>query len=812
MQGYETLWMPGTDHAGIATQTRVEKELAKEKLTRHSIGREKFIERVWEWADKHKYIILKQLRKLGCSADWDRTAFTLDEGLSNAVTEVFVKLYEKGLIYRGEYIINWCPECMTALSDEEAIHQEQQGNIWYIKYPIKGSNDFITVATTRPETMLGDTAVAVNPDDERYKNMVGKTAILPIMEREIPIISDEYVDKEFGTGAVKVTPAHDPNDFQMGIRHNLPRINIMNKDATLNKNAGKYTGKDRFIARKEIVKELEEKGLIEKVEKHNYSLARCQRSDTIIEPYVSKQWFVKMKPLSEPALRVVLDGKIKFYPEKWIKTYQHWMDNIRDWCISRQLWWGHRIPAYYCKNCKEITVSKDVITQCKKCNSENIYQDEDVLDTWFSSWLWPFSTMGWPEKTEEQKYFYPTNDLVTAPDIIFFWVARMIVAGLEFKGDIPFRNVYFTGLIRDEIGRKMSKSLGNSPDPLVLIDKYGSDALRYGIMLIAPQGQDILFSEERLEVGRNFMNKIWNASRFIMMNFAENNIEVKPNTENLSDKWILSRLNRTIIAVDSELKNFRFNETAKVIYDFAWHDFCDWYVEMIKERLYSENIEEKNKTLGTAIYVMDKLLKLLHPFAPFITEEIWQQFKKSIHNFAKEESIMISIWPKADESMINEKIENEMNFIQEVIGAIRNIRSEMNVPPSKKASVIIKSDDESKTKILMDNQNQIFNLAKVDKIDFGKDIQKPKASASSIVKGIEIFVPLEGLIDITVEKNRLTKEINRLEQQIISIDRKLMNEEFVKKAPKEVIDKEKQKRKDYSTSLEKLKENFKNLS
>jgi valyl-tRNA synthetase len=628
MQGNASLWVPGTDHAGIATQNVVERNLAEKGVTRQQLGREKFVDEVWKWREKYGDTIIMQLKRLGASCDWERTRFTMDKGLSEAVMEAFVLLYDKGLIYRGNYIINWCPRCQTALSDEEAPHKDVEGKLYYILYPFKDSAEGVVVATTRPETMLGDVAVAVNPKDKRYKKLIGKKLILPIMEKEIEIISDDFVDKKFGTGAVKVTPAHDPNDFEMAKRHGLEPVKIMRPDGKMNENASRFNGMDRFEARKLIVAELEEKKLLIKIEKHEHGVGHCYRCHTVIEPYLSLQWFVKMKPLAGPAIEAVKSGKIKFYPKRWTKVYLNWMENIRDWCISRQIWWGHRLPVYYCKKCEAVIVSKTKPAKCEGCNSSDIYQDEDVLDTWFSSWLWPMSTLGWPEKTKDLEYFYPTSVLVTAPEILFFWVARMIMSGKEFMKEIPFSDVYIHGTVRDATGKKMSKSLGNIIDPLEIIDGFGADALRFSIISITSAGQDVFLSKDKFEIGRNFANKIWNASRFVLMNLGTPEFQSSglPEKESLgiADKWILSRLNRTIEALTKALGSYRFSEAEGLVYDFFWHDFCDWYVEMVKPQIMNKGYKEKE----ILIHVLENSLKLLHPFMPFVTEAIWQNIKE----------------------------------------------------------------------------------------------------------------------------------------------------------------------------------------
>ncbi|MBN1347895.1 valine--tRNA ligase [candidate division KSB1 bacterium] len=811
MIGAESLWLPGTDHAGIATQNVVEKRLrTSEKLSRHDLGREKFVERVWEWRKKYGGIIIQQLKKLGCSCDWARERFTMDDGLSRAVREVFVRLYRKGLIYRGTYIINWCPRCHTALSDEEAIHQDHAGKLWYIKYPLKNSSDYITVATTRPETMLGDTAVAVNPNDVRYKNFIGKTVILPVIEREIPVIADEIVDSSFGTGAVKVTPAHDPNDFEIGKRHQLPEVNVMNGDGTMNENAGKYNSVDRFECRKALVEELSQKSLLEKIETHQHAVAHCQRCDTILEPYLSEQWFVKMKPLAKPAIEAVRQGKIKFHPEKWTKVYFNWMENIRDWCISRQLWWGHRIPVYYCQDCGEMMVELDEPAACSKCNSTHLKQDEDVLDTWFSSWLWPFSTMDWPEKSPDLAYFYPTDTLVTAPDIIFFWVARMIMAGLEFMGDIPFRDVYIHGVIRDETGRKMSKSLGNGINPLEMVEKYSADAVRFSLLMLSSEGQDINLSERNFELGRNFSNKLWNAFRFLAMNldgeqeFIGDDLPKDFDQKaDIADRWIVSRFNSTLARITDDLEHFKLNDAIVVLYGFFWREYCDWYLELIKPRLYGDDANVKKFALHIALTIMRGLLKMLHPTIPFITEELWQYFKRD-----DEDLLLVSGWLKSDAALINEAAEKKLNFMQEIIAAIRNIRGEMNVPPHKKANILVNGANKQLLDVIRQHATYIKSLAGVDEIEIGTAIKKPKLAASAVVGEIEIFVPLEGLIDIEIEKNRLRKEIARLEKQLVGLTQKLQNPNFLNKAPEDVIEREQQKKADWEKSLEKFKSNL----
>lgn len=816
MRGFETLWLPGTDHAGIATQNVVERKLYAEKgLTRHDLGREKFLELVWEWKEKYGSTIIEQLKKLGCSCDWSRTKFTLDPPLYRAVMEVFVRLYRKGLIYRGNYIVNWCPRCGTALSDEEAIHKDHNGKLWYIRYPIKGESGYVVVATTRPETMLGDVAVAVHPSDARYKHLVGKTLILPIIEREIPVIADEQVDPEFGTGAVKVTPAHDPNDFEIGQRHGLQPVVVMNGDGTMNENAGKYAGYERFACRKAVVEELRSKGLLEKIEEHVHAVAHCQRCDTVLEPYLSEQWFVKIKPLAEPALRVVQEGKIKFHPERWVKVYTNWMENIRDWCISRQLWWGHRIPVFTCQACGHQMVEVDPPQKCEKCGSAEIQQDEDVLDTWFSSWLWPFSTLGWPEETEDLKYFYPTDILVTAQDIIFFWVARMIMAGLEFMGDIPFRHVYIHGIIRDALGRKMSKSLGNGIDPLEMVQKYSADAVRFSLMMLASEGQDINLSETDFEIGRNFSNKLWNAFRFLHMNYDPRHVELAAQRAfekewdrlEIADRWILSRLQNAAKRVTEGIENFHLDDMTDALYHFFWHEYCDWYLEWIKPRLHGADPEAKDRSLAIAIYVLRETVKLLHPLVPFITEEIWQHLK-----LEGEQDLVITPWPEVPERYRDSEAEEQMNLLQNVITSVRTIRAEMRVPPAKKADVLVRVDENGKLGgLIRENDRYIRFLAGAQSVTVGSELTKPKASATAVVSGAEIYVPLSDLIDVEVEKARLTKEIQRLEQLLDGLNKKLANVNFITKAPKEVVEREREKKAKFESDLEKLKANLASL-
>ncbi|MCX7714654.1 MAG: valine--tRNA ligase [Clostridia bacterium] len=804
MQGFSALWVPGTDHAGIATQIKVEEMLRKEEgLTRYDLGRDKFLERVWDWKNKYGSRIVNQLKKLGCSCDWDRERFTMDEGCSKAVREVFVNLYNKGLIYQGSRIINWCPHCITALSDAEVEYSEQAGHFWHIKYPVKDSDEFVIIATTRPETLLGDTAVAVNPDDERYAHLVGKTLILPLVNREIPVIADSYVDKEFGTGCVKITPAHDPNDFEVGERHKLEKIKVMNDDATINHYGGKYEGMDRYEARKAIVDDLDKLGLLVKVENHAHNVGGCYRCGTTVEPIISKQWFVRMKPLAQPAIDVVKEQITKFVPERFSKIYMNWMENVLDWCISRQLWWGHRIPAFYCDNCGETIVSKTDVDVCPKCGGK-VHQDEDVLDTWFSSALWPFSTLGWPEKTPELDYFYPTSVLVTGYDIIFFWVARMIFSALEHTGKIPFEHVFIHGLVRDSQGRKMSKSLGNGIDPLEIVEKYGADALRFTLATGNSPGNDMRFYLERVEASRNFANKIWNASRFVLMNLTitENKLPKKDELQ-LEDKWIISKYNRLVKEVTDNLDKFELGIAVSKLYDFIWSSFCDWYIELVKPRLFDQNNPTRNVAEYVLVYVLSNSMKLLHPFMPFITEEIWQ------HLPHEGKSIMISSWPEFSETLDFPADEKNMEQIMGAIAAIRNRRAEMNVPPSKKAKVIIVTE-----------QTELFNHGKTffEKLASSSEVivQLDKTSIDSnavniVVDGAEIFIPLGDLVDKDKELERLNKEKKDLESEIKRVEGKLGNEGFISKAPPKIIEEERAKGKKYRAMLDKVEKNIKHL-
>lgn len=804
MQGYNALWIPGTDHAGIATQIKVEEDMRVNEngLTRYDLGRDKFLERVWAWKEKFGGRIINQLKKLGSSCDWDRERFTMDEGCSRAVREVFVNLYNKGLIYQGTRIINWCPSCKTALSDAEVEYSEHDGNFWHIKYPRKDGKGYVEIATTRPETLLGDTAVAVNPDDERYKDLVGKTLILPLVGREIPVIADEYVDKEFGTGCVKITPAHDPNDFEVGKRHNLEEIKVMNDDATINKFGGKYEGMDRYEARKAIVEDLEKEGLLVKVEPHVHNVGGCYRCGTTVEPITSKQWFVKMKPLAEPAIEAVKNGETRFIPERFTKTYMNWMENVHDWCISRQLWWGHRIPAFYCEDCGETIVSKEDITVCPKCGGK-VNRDEDVLDTWFSSALWPFSTLGWPEKTKELEHFYPTSVLVTGYDIIFFWVARMIFSALEHTGEVPFKDVYIHGLVRDSQGRKMSKSLGNGIDPLEIIDKYGADALRFTLATGNSPGNDMRFYIERVEASRNFANKIWNASRFVLMNLSIDTCALPDRSKlTIADKWIISAYNDLVKEVTDNLEKYELGIAVSKLYDFIWDSFCDWYIELVKPRFFEQG-ESNTTAQQVLVYVLSNTLKLLHPFMPFITEEIWQALPH------EGESIMISSFPVYDPELKDESAESEMRMIMDAIKGVRNIRNEMNVPPSKKAALYIVTD---KGATFEKGDSFFKKLASASEVNVCADKSGvPENVVSVVVPGAEILLPVDELVDKEKELDRLSKEKKRLEGEIKRAEGKLSNKGFTEKAPAKVVEEERKKAEKYSEMLKTVLDSIEKL-
>ncbi len=796
MSGKSVLWMPGMDHAGIATQNVVEKLLAKEGKSKNDLGREAFQEKVWEWKAHSGGQIKAQLKRLGASCDWERERFTLDEGLSKAVRKVFVSLYKEGLIYQGHRIINWCPRCVTALSDIETDYKDVDGRLYHFKYPFADKSGFIIIATTRPESMLGDTAVACNPNDDRYMSVIGKTVLLPLMDREIPIIADDYVDMEFGTGLVKITPAHDPNDYEVGKRHNLPEINVLTETGVINENGGKYKGLDRYAARKQILADLESMGLVDKIDEHKHSVGHCYRCSTVIEPYYSKQWFVKIKPLADEAITAVTDGSIRFVPQNWEKTYFEWMNNIKDWCISRQLWWGHRIPVFYCNCCGHVIVEMDDPSTCTECGSKDLVQDPDVLDTWFSSALWPFSTMGWPDKTAELDKYYPTSVLVTGFDIIFFWVARMIMMGLKFMKTVPFRDVYIHALVRDEHGQKMSKSKGNVIDPLIIMDNYGTDAFRFTLAIFAAQGRDIIMSEKRIEGYKAFCNKIWNASKFIIMNLGDDFTPKKLDADKceIFDKWILTVLHNAAADITRALQEYRFNEAAQLIYEFFWHELCDWYLELTKPRLYSKDTadESGNNAKQVLYHLLDQSIKLMHPFMPFITEEI----NSILNNGVSNKRVIVSEWPKPDEKFNFPKEAEEINVFKEIIYKIRNIRGEMNLAPDKKASVVFKTSDSSIEKIINREAVHIKNLAKVENITISADYMPGNTDASAVMKNLEIFIPLKGLIDIEAELNRLTKEMNRIDTDLAKIQAKLSNSQFVSNAPEEVVLKEKGKEKD----------------
>lgn len=800
MQGYNAVWIPGTDHAGIATQARVEEHIREtEGKTRHDLGREEFLRRTWAWKEEYGGRILNQLKKLGASVDWSRERFTMDEGCSRAVREVFVRLYEKGLIYQGNYNVNWCPQCSTTLSDIEVEHEERDGKLWHIKYPLADGSGYIQVATTRPETMLGDTAIAVNPDDERYKDLVGKTVILPLMNREIPIVADDYVDMEFGTGMVKVTPAHDPNDFEIGRRHNLPTIEVIGRDAHMTEEAGPYKGLERYECRRRVVEDLKQAGLLVKEEDHHHAVGECYRCGTVVEPLVSKQWFVKMDKLAERAWKVVEEGQIRFIPERFTKQYLHWMENIRDWCISRQLWWGHRIPVWYCGDCGAAFAAKQDPTECAECGSANIEQDPDVLDTWFSSALWPFSTLGWPDETPDLKHFYPTSVLVTGFDIIFFWVARMIVMGLEFMDDVPFRDVLIHGLVRDAQGRKMSKSLGNGIDPLEVIEEYGADALRFNLVIGVAPGNDMRFIPEKVEAYRNFANKIWNASRFALMNLEgftpADSFEGLELT--LPDKWILSRFEYTASELTRLLERYDIGEGARVLYDFIWSELCDWYIELAKPRLYGRYGDSARfAAQQTLWFVLKNTLQLLHPYMPFITEEIWQNLPH------KGETIVLAPWPTLS-GFRSEEVEGAMSIVMDVVTQIRTVRSEKNVPPGRKITAICQADPAEQA-VLEENRDSIMTLAGLETLEITGPGEKPAKSIGAVVRGIGVFLPLAGMVDLEEERRRIEKDLAQAEKELQRAQNKLANEGFVSKAPEEVVAKEREKEVNLRATVERL--------
>lgn len=809
MQGFNTLWVPGTDHASIATEAKIVEKLKVEGITKEDLGRDGFLKRAWEWKEEYGGTILNQLKKLGCSCDWSRERFTMDEGLSNAVKDVFVDLYYKGLIYKGKRMINWCPYCNTSISDAEVEYEEEPTHLWHVKYPVKGEKGkFVIVATTRPETMLGDTGVAVHPDDERYKDLVGKTVILPIMNKEIPIIADEFVEKEFGTGAVKLTPAHDPNDYQAALKHNLEIIPVFDEEFKMNNLVPEYKGMDMYEAREKIVERLQKEGYLVKIEDYTHNVGKCYRCHHTIEPHISEQWFVKMEPLAKPAIDAVRTGKVEFVPERFDKIYYNWMENIQDWCISRQLWWGHRIPAYYCQECGEVIVSKEEPHKCTKCGSTNLKQDEDTLDTWFSSALWPFSTLGWPEQTEDYNYFYPTSTLVTGYDIIFFWVARMIFSALEHTGQVPFDKVFIHGIVRDSLGRKMSKSLGNGIDPLEIIAKYGTDALRFSLVLGISPGNDIRYMPEKLESASNFANKLWNASKFVLSNMPEDGSKLAEDKlpENLcyEDKWILSKLNKLVKEVTNNLENFELGIAIQKVYDFIWNEFCDWYIEMVKSRLYDENCTTKFAAQYTLNKVLKDSLKLLHPVMPFITEKIYMQL---YHN---DESIMISKWPEYTESLCFEKEEEQIEKLKTIIVGIRNLRTNLNVHPSKKSKLIFVT--KTANDMLKESSAMIQKLGFANEIDIQENKENiPQNAMSVLADGIEVYIPFEELVDLEAEKQRLQGERAKLLSEVARGEKMLSNPGFVNKAPESKINEEKAKLAKYKEMLEKVEERIKSI-
>ena len=809
MQGYEALWQPGTDHAAIATEVKVIEKLKEQGIDKNEIGREEFLKHAWEWKEEYGGKIINQLKKLGASADWDRERFTMDEGCSKAVQEVFIKLYEKGYIYKGSRIINWCPVCQTSISDAEVEHEDQDGFFWHINYPVVGEEgQFVEIATTRPETLLGDTAVAVNPEDERYKHLVGKMLKLPLTDREIPVVADEYVDKEFGTGCVKITPAHDPNDFEVGKRHNLPEINIMNDDATINELGGKYAGMDRYEARKAMVEDLKELGLLVKVVPHSHNVGTHDRCGTTVEPMIKPQWFVRMKEMGEAAIKTLQDGKLQFVPDRFDKIYMHWLENIRDWCISRQLWWGHRIPAYYCDECGETVVAREMPGKCPKCGCTHLTQDEDTLDTWFSSALWPFSTLGWPDKTEEMEYFYPTDVLVTGYDIIFFWVIRMVFSGLEQTGKTPFHHVLIHGLVRDSQGRKMSKSLGNGIDPLEIINQYGADALRLTLMTGNAPGNDMRFYMERVEASRNFANKVWNASRFIMMNLEKAEVPAEIDLASLTsaDKWILSKVNTLAKDVTENLDKYELGIAVQKVYDFIWEEFCDWYIEMVKPRLYNDEDTTKAAALWTLKTVLANALKMLHPYMPFITEEIFCTL------CPEEESIMISSWPEFKTEWDFKADEEAVEIIKEAVRSIRNVRTGMNVPPSKKAKVFVVSEDEAVRTVFENGKVFFASLGYASEVLVQADKEGIDEDAVSAVTGkAVIYMPFAELVDIDKEIERLKKEEEKLTKELARVNGMLSNERFISKAPEAKIAEEREKLEKYTNMMEQVKQRLAQL-
>lgn len=800
MRGYSALWIPGTDHASISTEVKVVEKLRKEGKSKDSLGREKFLEAAWAWTEEYGGNIKNQLKKLGVSCDWSRERFTLDEGLSAAVEEMFIRLYKKGLVYQGDRIINWCPHDKTALSDAEVEHEEQEGKMWTFRYPIDGEDDAIMISTTRPETIPGDLAVAVNPEDERYKDYVGKYAVIPVIERKIPIIADSYVESEFGTGAVKITPSHDPNDFEVGARHDLGQLLIMDEEARLNENAGKYQGLSREEARKAIIKDFDEGGYLVKIDDHHNAVGHCERCKTVIEPMLSKQWFVAMEELAKPALEAYQKGDLHFVPERFGKIYTHWLENIRDWCISRQLWWGHRLPVYYCDDCGEVMVSKEAVDTCPACGSKNIRQDEDSLDTWFSSALWPFSTMGWPDSTPDLDFYYPTDVLITGYDIIFFWVIRMVFSAIEITGELPFTDVYLTGLIRDEQGRKMSKSLGNGIDPLDVIDQYGADALRFTLITGSTPGNDMRFSYKRVESNRNFCNKLWNASRFVLMNLPEDFYDAKVIEEKLhsEDRWILTRVDETIVEVQEKIEKYDIGMAAEAVHDFIWDEYCDWYIEMVKPRLYGDDIEDREVVYGVLLDVLEKILKMLHPFMPFITEEIYAFLPST------KEDLIVSPWPESGVYKYDEDVE-KISILREAIRGIRNAKAEMDIEPFRKSKLYLLTDDDARAEVYDELKDHFANLANCTAIERIPDRDAVSDDVISVVvEKAELFLPMKDLVDYDKEAQRLKKDMEKTEAEIERAEKKLANENFVSKAKPEVVQKEREK-------LETHKENLKNL-
>ncbi len=803
MKGYNVLWQPGTDHAGIATQNVVERDLVSKGTDRHEIGRDKFVERVWEWREKYGGVIISQLKRLGSSCDWSRERFTMDEGLSRAVREVFVHLYEEGLIYRGDYIINWCPRCHTALADLEVEHEDKDSFLYYIRYQRENGDGHITVATTRPETLLGDTAVAVNPGDDRYRSFSGTNLLLPILKRSIPVIFDQYVDMEFGTGALKITPAHDPNDFDIGNTHHLERIKVIDESGMMNDRAGPYKGMDRFECREKILGDLKDTGLLERTEPYRHAVGHCYRCKTMIEPLLSKQWFVRVTPLAKKAISAVEEGKTHIVPSNWENVYYEWMNNIKDWCISRQIWWGHRIPAWYCDECGEVIVAKNEPKACRSCKAPNLRQETDVLDTWFSSALWPFSTLGWPDATNELNTFYPTSVLVTGFDILFFWVARMMMMGLHFMGDVPFREVYIHALVRDAEGKKMSKSKGNVIDPLEVIEAFGTDAFRFTLAAFAAQGRDIKLSEDRITGYRHFVNKIWNSARLVLMNLnGDRERDSKDVIYGLQDRWILTRLGQISQETSKALDEYRFNDAASICYQFVWHEFCDWYLEMAKQGLYGENESLKASSRYILQQVLMAVLKLLHPFMPFITEEIWQRLPRT------NGSIMKAAFPDASDFPYDEKTLHEITLIMDIITGVRNIRGEMNIPPSKNVDIVIELPDEKEIRVIRENKIHIQNLAKVNSIEIDTKVPKPEASASAVFGNNQVHVILRGLLNFKEETNRLRKEIKKVEKEMVMSEKKLLNKGFMEKAPAEIVEGVREKVESMKTKLETLQKHL----